>query len=118
MRRVKTTAYNLEVEELHDYAVGQVGILVHNSSAEELARLKQAAAECADRVKRYRSKIEEIEQGLKEIRDGTRTVQPGVTFDPVMVGKQFHEYFSQLLTKEQAVLDGHLKQIGKLLALD
>jgi hypothetical protein len=32
VRQVKTTVYNLEVEELHNYAVGHTGILVHNTS--------------------------------------------------------------------------------------
>ena len=84
----------------------------------DLSQLKQAAAETAERINLYRSKIEEIEQGLKDIQDGIRTTQPGVTFDPVMLGKQFHEYYSQLLTDEEATLDEHLKQIGKLLGLD
>ena len=83
----------------------------------ELAQLKQAAAESAENVKRYQSRLKEIEQGLQELRDGTRTAQPGVPFDPAMMAEQFYDYYSQLLTKEQAVLDGHLKQIGKLLGL-
>jgi Ca-activated chloride channel family protein len=50
-RLVETTVYNLKVEELHTYAVGLEGILVHNKGAKEEAKAAPESEVAAEPLK-------------------------------------------------------------------